>query len=171
MPCGQEPGQWTCQELCGGTMTCCTKTCKSRCMDCQMLSDPEPESNGGTKKIARSTHKTHPCERTLYCQHLCGLDCHPKENGCNPSCQGECRQRCSHHQCNKPCSVPCAPCMQPCEWRCPHQECPVACGSVSAPDDMQVRIKLTFHRYVHAFPVTSLVPMHSIVAIHVLQVL
>ncbi|KAI0092232.1 hypothetical protein BDY19DRAFT_929008 [Irpex rosettiformis] len=131
MSCNRDASNWLCQELCDGIMSCGTKTCKNKCFDCQRLSTP-PDAVVELKKVVRSTHKTHPCERTLYCQHLCALDCHPKENGCNSSCQGECRQRCSHHRCDKPCSTPCAPCMEECEWRCPHQECPVACGSICA---------------------------------------
>jgi hypothetical protein len=128
MPCHQEPVKYICREVCGGTMSCCTRTCKSQCSECQLLS--KPAGDDGKKLIQRSKHKVHSCERTLYCQHLCGLDCHPKEKGCNPTCKQQCRQRCTHHKCNKPCSTPCAPCMQPCEWKCSHYSCPVSCGSV-----------------------------------------
>ncbi|KAI0338622.1 hypothetical protein BDW22DRAFT_1362689 [Trametopsis cervina] len=130
MACHKDPAQFQCQELCGGTTDCCAKTCKAKCYECQKLSIPKVGT--AVAMIKRSVHKTHPCERTLYCQHLCGLNCHTKEQGCNPTCQGECRQRCSHHHCDKPCSTPCAPCMESCMWRCPHHECPVACGSICA---------------------------------------
>ncbi|KAI0696188.1 hypothetical protein BC835DRAFT_1272285 [Cytidiella melzeri] len=130
MPCYQNPATFQCQESCGGAMDCCTRTCKSKCYDCQKLS--LPTGSDEVKMVLRSKHKPHPCERILYCQHLCGLDCHPKDEGCNPSCKGGCRQQCSHHRCKKPCSIPCAPCMEQCEWRCSHHSCPVSCGSICA---------------------------------------
>ncbi|KZT03360.1 uncharacterized protein LAESUDRAFT_366011 [Laetiporus sulphureus 93-53] len=128
VPCSKDPMDIKCMEPCGGLMSCCSKSCKSACYACQ-----NETSLGMSRlpigKLARIRHIAHPCDRPLYCQHACGLDC-SQDHQCNSSCKEICRQQCTHHQCRKPCSEPCAPCMEPCEWNCPHQECPVVCGSI-----------------------------------------
>ncbi|KAI0294246.1 hypothetical protein B0F90DRAFT_1758208 [Multifurca ochricompacta] len=130
MGCGQDRAKFTCKEICGGLMTCCSRTCPSRCHECQSVT----QGQAGAVRItsghsARTHHLSHPCQRLLKCQHLCGLPC-SSDHSCNPQCAGSCRQRCSHRKCEKPCWEPCPPCMEPCEWRCPHQSCPVVCGSI-----------------------------------------
>lgn len=132
MPCHRDPSTYVCRETCNGAMDCCSKKCTSKCSDCQEISRasaavPIPDS----RPIQRAKHKPHPCERTLYCQHLCLLDCHPKDAGCNPQCKQSCRQECTHRKCPHLCSTPCSPCMEACAWSCPHYSCPVSCGSVS----------------------------------------
>ncbi|KAI0956522.1 hypothetical protein AcW1_005178 [Taiwanofungus camphoratus] len=126
LPCCQSPASFQCKEPCGGALSCCSKTCKSRCSDCQ-------KASGGMSSIIslvqRTAHITHPCDRSLYCEHPCGLDC-SQDHHCNDNCKQKCRQLCSHHECPKPCSEPCAPCMEPCTWICAHQSCPVVCGSI-----------------------------------------
>lgn len=128
MACHQSPAFIRCKEPCLGTLTCCTKACKAPCSDCQSLTFQYTQQTSGI--ISRSQHVTHPCERLLYCEHKCRLDCHTKDSPCNDSCSGTCRQQCAHHKCPKPCSEPCAPCMEPCTWSCAHLSCPVLCGSV-----------------------------------------
>ena len=129
IPCFRDPGTVQCQAPCGGTLTCCTHACKSSCARCQSVTR---QRNGQLlRRIVRAHRVAHPCERMLYCEHQCGLDCHLKEEPCNASCKGKCRQECVHHKCPKACSEPCAPCMEPCPWICAHTTCPVLCGSVS----------------------------------------
>ncbi|KXN82337.1 NFX1-type zinc finger-containing protein 1 [Leucoagaricus sp. SymC.cos] len=127
--CHRDPSSVRCLEPCGQPLQCCTKTCKSACSSCRSLTIHHTASQT-TGRIARSHHTAHPCERMLYCEHKCGLDCHPKDQNCNPSCQQTCRQQCVHHKCPKPCSEPCSPCMEPCTWSCAHLSCPVLCGSI-----------------------------------------
>ena len=129
MPCYQDPATHYCQEVCRGTLSCCSRTCKSKCGDCQSITLQNSKEKP-VGKVPRLGHRSHPCERPLYCQHLCGLPC-SQNHECNTSCRGECRQRCSHTRCRRPCHVPCAPCMEPCMWKCEHASCPVSCGAVS----------------------------------------
>ena len=128
MPCHKDPITFQCKERCNGILECCSRNCKSRCFECQQESTVGKGKN--RTKIDRLKHRSHPCERYLYCQHQCGLSC-AKDHQCNRTCEKECRQQCSHHRCTKPCSASCAPCMEQCLWRCPHASCPVSCGSVS----------------------------------------
>ncbi|KIJ51765.1 hypothetical protein M422DRAFT_203039 [Sphaerobolus stellatus SS14] len=127
--CHKKPSSVFCKELCSGTLPCCSKSCKSRCGNCQKETGGAKVFNT-TSKIRRTAHSPHSCECSLYCQHECGLNCHSKEEKCNSSCQKPCRQVCSHQKGSKPCSVPCAPCMEPYMWRCMHRACPVTCGSI-----------------------------------------
>ena len=126
--CHRNPSSTTCTELCDQPMDCCSRKCKGKCGECQKQNLSVTSIRLGL--IARINHVGHPCERALYCQHLCGRPCHPKDRGCNNECKESCRQRCIHHKCQKPCSATCAPCLEQCPWRCDHHECPVACGSV-----------------------------------------
>ena len=126
--CHKDPASATCTELCDQPMGCCSGKCKGRCGGCQKLNLDVNKVRSGP--IARVNHTQHPCERALYCRHLCGRPCHPKDEGCNSECMQSCRQRCIHYKCSKPCSTICAPCLDACPWRCEHYECPVACGSV-----------------------------------------
>lgn len=128
MSCSQDPARVACTSPCGGTLQCCRNTCKSLCSSC--LATTLPAGTIATTFTARTVHVSHPCERVLKCQHLCGLPCHPGDETCNPFCKEKCRQQCTHHSCPKPCSKPCAPCMEPCTWTCAHKACPVLCGSV-----------------------------------------
>lgn len=130
MNCSQDPSTVQCKELCGGTTQCCSKRCKSQCSKCQKVT---LTASGNTEQfgiIRRFQHAAHPCERLLYCQHLCGSAC-SQDHHCNPTCKKACRQQCAHTICKKRCYIPCVPCMEPCQWRCAHHACPVACGSVS----------------------------------------
>ena len=126
--CCEDPASITCTELCGQTMGCCSRKCKGRCEECRKRNLDADEVPSGV--IVRVNHIEHPCERALYCQHLCGIPCHPEDKGCNSKCKQSCRQRCIHHTCVEPCSAICSPCLEACPWRCKHHECPVACGSV-----------------------------------------
>ena len=118
VPCHQDPRKAVCQELCGGTMLCCSRSCRSKCSDCQQVTKPSlPHNFVGI--IARTSHVEHPCERLLYCQHNCGLAC-SQNHDCNSMCAEQCRQTCSHHACTLPCWQPCPPCMEPCDWTCAH---------------------------------------------------
>lgn len=128
MPCHKDPSKHRCTELCSGIMDCCGKTCKSRCNDC-LNTTIHATTVVTIGPVTRTVHSRHPCERPLYCHHLCELDC-SQDHQCNRSCKLGCRQQCGHQECKKPCSEPCAPCMEPCMWRCAHHECPVTCGSV-----------------------------------------
>ena len=129
--CHEDPSTVFCLEPCGGALQCCTKTCKSSCASCRVLTNQQTPEVPPQGKIVRTHHGGHPCERLLYCEHKCGLQCHSKDQECNASCREPCRQQCAHHKCTKPCSEPCAPCMEPCSWICAHASCPVLCGSVS----------------------------------------
>lgn len=126
--CYTDPASVACTEPCGRLMECCSKECRGRCGECQKKNLDVNEARSGL--IARINHATHPCERALYCQHLCGSPCHSKDQGCNNECKKPCRQRCVHYECQKHCSAPCTPCLKACPWKCVHHECPVACGSV-----------------------------------------
>ncbi|KAK0451445.1 uncharacterized protein EV420DRAFT_1621833 [Desarmillaria tabescens] len=133
MCCSDDPQKHKCLKACGGTMSCCEETCKSFCGDCTELTLPGAR---GIQvflgvQIKRILHKSHQCERLLFCQHKCGLDC-SRDHECNTSCALECRQHCSHYKCPKPCAQDCAPCAEPCDWICPHFRCPVLCGSICA---------------------------------------
>jgi hypothetical protein len=127
MACGKDPATFTCNEVCGGMTTCCSRKCMSRCHECRTITKEKTT----TRSMVRSHHRDHACQRLLKCQHLCGLPC-SSDHSCNPKCSQACRQRCSHQQCKKPCWEPCPPCMEPCLWRCSHHSCPVVCGSVSS---------------------------------------
>lgn len=126
--CYENPASVTCAALCDQPMVCCSKKCKGKCGGCQWQSLGIGEARSGL--IARLNHTQHPCERALYCQHLCRSPCHPKDRDCNSECKESCRQQCAHYKCPNPCSAPCTPCLEPCPWRCAHHECPVPCGSV-----------------------------------------
>ncbi|KIK63309.1 hypothetical protein GYMLUDRAFT_72036 [Collybiopsis luxurians FD-317 M1] len=128
MACSMPPEKFRCTRICGGITTCCGRTCRSSCVDCQQKSNTSGEAAG---RIKRSSHKEHPCERPLYCQHLCGQTC-SQDHECTRSCKQQCRQRCPHHECPKSCGDSCAPCAEPCEWICPHLSCPVTCGAICA---------------------------------------
>ena len=129
MPCHQDPETFHCTEPCRGVLSCCSRTCKAVCSECQKVTIERTESTVPTGKITRTSHRTHPCERMLYCQHKCGLAC-SQDHECNTACSEKCRQQCSHNRCTQPCHVACAPCMEPCMWQCEHAACPVLCGSV-----------------------------------------
>ena len=133
MVCYEDPASVTCTELCDQLMDCCSKKCDGRCGKCQKRNLDINEVPSGV--IARVNHTEHPCERVLYCQHLCRSPCHPEDQGCNRECKQSCRQRCVHHRCLEPCSATCSPCLEVCPWKCEHHECPVACGSVRWFDD------------------------------------
>ncbi|KAK0433784.1 hypothetical protein EV421DRAFT_1718181 [Armillaria borealis] len=132
--CSDDLRNHKCLKACGGTMPCCGRSCQSSCWDCTTLNLPSaaPGTEGVLAlAVKRTLHKSHKCERLLFCQHKCGLDC-SQDHECNISCAQACRQRCSHHKCPKRCAEDCAPCAQPCDWICPHLCCPVLCGSICA---------------------------------------
>ncbi|KAH9011570.1 hypothetical protein EDB85DRAFT_1108865 [Lactarius pseudohatsudake] len=129
MACSGDPTDFECKELCGGQTTCCSRTCKSRCHECQKVTRDHAAPGAGAPPPVRTHHKSHPCERTLKCQHLCGLAC-SSDHSCDPKCSQSCRKRCDHQKCQKGCWEPCPPCMKPCKWRCPHHSCPVVCGLI-----------------------------------------
>ncbi|KAI9451304.1 hypothetical protein BJY52DRAFT_119999 [Lactarius psammicola] len=129
MACSGDPTNFECKEVCGGHTTCCGRTCKSRCHECQNVTRDSAAPGARSLPPVRTHHKSHACERTLKCQHLCGLAC-SSDHSCNSKCSQSCRQRCGHQKCQKECWEPCPPCMEPCEWRCPHHSCPVVCGSI-----------------------------------------
>ncbi|KAI1789230.1 hypothetical protein LXA43DRAFT_1155066 [Ganoderma leucocontextum] len=125
--CHEDPATVHCFEPCGGTLQCCSRTCKAFCSACQSQTIQHGGAVAG--RVSRTHHVGHPCERLLYCQHKCGRDC-AKEHQCNTECRQACRQQCPHHKCLEPCFKPCAPCMKECEWSCAHFTCPVLCGSI-----------------------------------------
>ncbi|KAI9431019.1 hypothetical protein H4582DRAFT_1823204 [Lactarius indigo] len=129
MACSADPADVECNQVCGGQTTCCGRTCKSRCYDCQTITRDNVAPGAGALRLVRMHHQSHPCERALKCQHLCGLVC-SSDHLCDPTCSQSCRQRCGHQKCQKGCWEPCSPCMKPCEWRCSHHSCPVVCGSI-----------------------------------------
>lgn len=123
--CHEDAARIKCKAQCGGILQCCSKSCTSKCHLCVALS----RSEGSIGRVVRNQHKTHPCERILFCEHLCGIAC-SRDHECNDRCEQQCRQSCSHHDCRLKCSTPCPPCLEACTWTCEHHVCPVACGSV-----------------------------------------
>ncbi|KAF9534563.1 hypothetical protein CPB83DRAFT_755097 [Crepidotus variabilis] len=122
--CSEDPAKVNCGSICGETLPCCTRNCASRCFECRQLTSPSAQT-----RVKRTSHRGHPCERRLYCQHSCGLQC-SRDHQCNDNCQSTCLMQCAHHSCTKACSEPCPPCLEKCPWVCAHQECPVPCGSI-----------------------------------------
>lgn len=151
MKCFEDPAQFLCKAVCGGNMTCCGRSCKAHCHRCQTLNLLQGDSatEADDSPVPRIQHVPHPCERTLYCGHLCGKAC-SQNHECTPFCKETCRQVCQHARCKHYCSTPCAPCQESCTWyviyhlavlrnnadtafyrKCAHHSCPVPCGSVS----------------------------------------
>ncbi|KAH9052824.1 hypothetical protein EDB87DRAFT_1676964 [Lactarius vividus] len=125
--CSGDPSNLVCKEICGGHTACCGRTCKSRCHECQEVTRHRAATRTRAIPPVRTHHRSHPCERTLKCQHLCGLVC-SSDHSCNPKCAQSCRRQCGHQKCQKECWEPCSPCMEPCQWRCRHHSCPVICS-------------------------------------------
>ncbi|PCH43420.1 nucleoside triphosphate hydrolase protein [Wolfiporia cocos MD-104 SS10] len=132
MKCSQDLAAYVCTEVCSGILSCCGRSCKAQCHECQRMNRTatveEQETPGPTPRLQ---HKTHPCEKMLYCGHLCGKAC-SQDHECTNICKESCRQVCNHARCRNYCSTPCAPCQEPCSWKCPHYSCPVPCGSICA---------------------------------------
>lgn len=130
MMCSTDPSQMVCRSQCKVTMSCCQKPCQAECGVCQQ------KNVGGEHRIlgilSRRNHQRHPCNKPLYCQHLCNGDCSADHECSEVICLQRCRQKCLHHACKLPCSTPCALCMEPCDWKCDHHVCPVSCGAVSS---------------------------------------
>ncbi|KAI9431022.1 hypothetical protein H4582DRAFT_1335637 [Lactarius indigo] len=143
MTCSADPANFECNKVCGSQTTCCGRTCKSRCHECQKVTRDNAAPDAGALSPVRTHHRSHPCERTLKCQHLCGLAC-SSDHLCNQTCSQSCRQRCCHQKCQKECWEPCPPCMKSCEWRCLHHSCPVVCGSICSrlPCDKACKLRL-----------------------------
>ncbi|KAI5123686.1 hypothetical protein M0805_001714 [Coniferiporia weirii] len=125
LPCSADVREHKCRALCDGILTCCGKSCKSKCFECQL------ENHAAVQRGSRAMHKGHECRKPLYCEHLCRGLC-SEDHKCLNECEEECRQACVHSQCKLPCSKPCTPCQEPCTWNCSHHTCPVPCGSVCA---------------------------------------
>ncbi|KAJ6625897.1 P-loop containing nucleoside triphosphate hydrolase protein [Mycena sp. CBHHK59/15] len=142
MMCSSDPSNALCTSVCGGIMTCCGRTCSSRCHLCQGVNqrpeaeqrieaEQEPEAEPRAEKIARIQHVPHTCQKPLFCAHPCSKPC-SKDHECATTCHAECRQQCSHSRCKSNCSTPCSPCQKECTWTCLHHQCPLPCGSVCA---------------------------------------
>ncbi|KAM5531281.1 hypothetical protein V8D89_015082 [Ganoderma adspersum] len=138
MRCTDDPRRYPCRETCNGIMSCCGRSCKARCHECQFLNvAPEPQDDKADDimeeqhPVQRVTHIGHPCQRSLFCGHLCGKQC-SADHECISECKEACRQVCTHARCRNYCSVPCAPCQEPCTWRCSHFVCPLPCGAICA---------------------------------------
>ncbi|KAK7005664.1 hypothetical protein R3P38DRAFT_3038842 [Favolaschia claudopus] len=127
MMCSADPEEAICNSICNGVMTCCGRSCNSKCHACQRVNS-QKDSEG---RIQRIEHETHPCKKELYCAHTCSKPCSANHE-CVTACQAQCRQACVHSQCASYCSTPCSPCMKDCAWACPHYRCPLPCGSVCA---------------------------------------
>ncbi|KAG1731512.1 uncharacterized protein EDB91DRAFT_1154350 [Suillus paluster] len=139
LTCSTDPSTYHCKAPCGGIMSCCGRTCKAKCYECQQKN---PTSEG--QRTWRAQHLPHPCEKPLFCEHLCQEAC-CDDHKHTVACRKPCRQACSHARCQLPCSVPCAPCQEPCTWSCPHYSCPVPCGSVCARLPCDVPCNKTLH--------------------------
>lgn len=147
MMCSRDATLYRCEASCGGIMTsCCGRDCRSRCSECQQVNNKVDEG-----PVLRQLHRQHPCQKTLYCEHLCANPC-SADHKCTTRCKEACRQVCSHARCRQHCSTPCAPCKERCTWsvkihrivcrkscahsihfrNCSHFTCPVPCGSVSS---------------------------------------
>ena len=66
------------------------------------------------------------CGRTLFCGHICEVDC---TRNC-PPCSKRCGNYCVHSKCANTCDEPCKPCKEKCKWRCPHFQCTKLCGEL-----------------------------------------
>ncbi|KAI0769450.1 P-loop containing nucleoside triphosphate hydrolase protein [Trametes elegans] len=135
MRCSDNPRHFSCKAKCAGVMSCCGRSCKAQCHQCQVLNGPQgndeeasPDAPAITKRL---NHVAHPCQRSLFCGHLCGKMC-SQEHECTVFCKEPCRQVCVHARCRSDCSKPCAPCQEPCTWRCAHHVCPLPCGAICA---------------------------------------
>ena len=122
MRCTDDPRRYPCRETCNGIMSCCGRSCKARCHECQFLNvSPEPQDDKADDiveeqhPVQRVIHIGHPCQRSLFCGHLCGKQC-SADHECTLECKEACRQVCTHARCRNYCSVPCAPCQEPCTW-------------------------------------------------------
>lgn len=122
MRCTDDPRRYPCRETCNGIMSCCGRSCKARCHECQFLNvSPEPQDDKADDiveeqhPVQRVIHIGHPCQRSLFCGHLCGKQCSAGHE-CTLECKEACRQVCTHARCRNYCSVPCAPCQEPCTW-------------------------------------------------------
>ncbi|KAH9895168.1 P-loop containing nucleoside triphosphate hydrolase protein [Cubamyces lactineus] len=136
MRCSDDPRQVACKVTCNGIMACCGRSCKAQCHQCQMLNTRTDGDQEGSEDVAiaalpRTNHVAHPCQRSLFCGHLCGKSC-SQDHECTVFCKEPCRQVCAHARCRNYCSTPCAPCQEPCTWRCSHQSCPLPCGAICA---------------------------------------
>ncbi|KAJ7496030.1 hypothetical protein B0H11DRAFT_2171669 [Mycena galericulata] len=125
MTCSSDPSDALCTGICSGTMSCCGRSCNSRCHECQSINTPVEG------RIDRTEHAQHLCQKPLFCAHPCSKPC-SRDHECAKACRQNCRQECSHSRCNAYCSTPCSPCMKDCTWVCPHEKCPLPCGSVCA---------------------------------------
>lgn len=119
MRCSDNPRHFSCESKCAGVMSCCGRSCNAQCHQCQVLNGPQghdEEASPDPPAITeRSNHVAHPCQRSLFCGHLCGKAC-SQVHECTVFCKGPCRQVCVHARCRSDCSKPCAPCQEPCTW-------------------------------------------------------
>ncbi|KAH7335671.1 hypothetical protein B0J17DRAFT_769501 [Rhizoctonia solani] len=129
MACSQDPATFTCLAQCGVPFSCCSRTCLSKCGDCQRLnrSSSDSTTESSPKPISRVVHPKHQCGRIAFCGHACRLEC-KIEHVCSRICTDLCRQVCSHGASRLACSAPCSPCAKPCVWKCPHYQCTGTCG-------------------------------------------
>ncbi|KAH9931167.1 P-loop containing nucleoside triphosphate hydrolase protein [Epithele typhae] len=136
MGCSEDPRQHYCRAPCSGIMGCCGRTCSASCFQCQSLNQPAPVENAAedaqnapvtVEAIKRVEHSEHPCQRSLFCGHLCGKPCSTNHE-CTTDCKERCRQECAHARCKDYCSSPyCAtisPNMIVCGEDCSLQICP-----------------------------------------------
>lgn len=122
MRCSDKPRNFACRATCSGVMACCGRSCKAQCHNCQVLNvahqipgvEDEPTIDEPTA-VQRTNHVAHPCEKSLFCGHLCGKQC-SDDHQCTVFCKAPCRQVCVHAHCRNFCSTPCAPCQEPCTW-------------------------------------------------------
>ena len=137
--CSDDPSSHSCTAICGGIMSCCGRTCGSKCSECraltvesdETLSSESDEILDSNRPVVRRIHKQHLCSKPLFCQHPCNGICSTDHN-CSSRCRMPCRQKCIHGSCKSPCSQPCSPCKEECMWQCTHFACLVPCGSVSS---------------------------------------
>ncbi|KAH9951524.1 P-loop containing nucleoside triphosphate hydrolase protein [Amylocystis lapponica] len=118
MKCSEDPSRFRCKAACRGVMPCCGRNCGAQCFQCQQLNVAENAGDNEELVVAREKHVSHPCERTLYCGHVCGNAC-SQDHECATICKAPCRQVCPHARCKNYCSTPCAPCQEPCTWQVP----------------------------------------------------
>ncbi|EMD37515.1 hypothetical protein CERSUDRAFT_114154 [Gelatoporia subvermispora B] len=128
MKCSEHVKDYLCTAPCEGIMACCGRNCHAQCHRCLALNTAPDDTNSRSPRLS---HVEHPCQKLLYCGHICGAPC-SQDHQCTTVCKNECRQICAHARCKDYCSKPCAPCQEPCIWKCAHHVCPVPCGSVCA---------------------------------------
>jgi hypothetical protein len=61
MNCSSDPTNFACMEVCRGNTTCCGRTCKSRCHECQKVTRDNAAPDVDALRPVRTHHTSHLC--------------------------------------------------------------------------------------------------------------